>query len=77
MARTTFRVWSLACLTGYGLLVQTAAAQTESPVDMPNLLVEDLLWEWHAQQTALEQLRTGLGEPRPSLLPSLNPLRTP
>lgn len=48
----------LACLTVCGLLVQSVGAQTESPVDISNLLVEDLLWEWHAQQAALEQLRT-------------------
>jgi len=33
-------------------------AQTESPVEFSSLLVEELLWEWQAQQAALEQLRT-------------------
>lgn len=47
-----------ACMAGCGLLAQTVSAPTESPGYYPELLLENLLWEWHAQQAALEQLRT-------------------
>jgi BMFP domain-containing protein YqiC len=45
-------------MTGIALFAHTAGAQIESPLLDPELLVENLLWEWRAQQAALQQLRT-------------------
>jgi BMFP domain-containing protein YqiC len=53
-----FATGFLACVVGCGLLAQTGNVQSELPANLPDLLVENLLWEWHAQQSALEQLRT-------------------
>jgi len=56
---TRFVAGFAACMAGCGLLAQTVSVPTESPANFfPELLVENLLWEWQAQQAALEQLRT-------------------
>lgn len=49
-----FVVW----LSAGGLLAQSPSTQAESSASLPGLFVEELLWEWQAQQAALEELRT-------------------
>ena len=47
-----------ACMISCQLLAQAVWAEAEMPAPMPDPLVEELLWEWQAQQAALGQLQT-------------------
>jgi hypothetical protein len=52
-----FAAGFIACAIFCHLLAQTGWSQTEWFEPLPDPLFEELLWEWQAQQAALEQLQ--------------------